>query len=482
MVRHLREAGVSAGNRVMLKADNSTAFVAALFALVHLDVSLVLVDHQQTAAESRRVAGLTRTGWALLGDGIEAPRGTRAIRFERLFDETAETAGAAATGRLDIGGWRRRTDALIAWSSGSTGQPKAVVRSGRAFLDNLERTREMMGYRSTDRFLPLLPFSHQYGLSMLFLAFLSGAGVLVVPYRRLDAALRSADRATVLDATPATYRSLVALLELRPELREGLRSVRLFCTGGAPLDAHFPERFRAVLGRPLLDGYGSTELGNVAFATPETPVGCGRPLDGIEVGILRAGGGAAAAGEVGEVVVRSPDVMEGYLTEDDTVDPTRPPPYRTGDLGYLDERGHLFVVGRKQAVHRLGHTLYPGVLERRAEAIGRPVAVVALDDERRGCTLVFAVEDPEAADAWTWRRRIRAHLAPYEQPNHVVVFERFPVNRNGKTDRAELRRACRDAVFRPPGSGSARPSGRPVPPDTVPSIAGPRDAGGDAGA
>ncbi|MFC5751228.1 class I adenylate-forming enzyme family protein [Actinomadura rugatobispora] len=448
MVRHLREVGVSAGDRVMLKADNSMAFVATLFALLHLDVSLVLVDHQQTAEESQRVAGLTRAGWALLGEGVQAPEGARAIRFERV------PGGSVGAERLELGEWRRRSDALIAWSSGSTGQPKAVVRSGRAFLDNLERTREMMGYRSTDMFLPLLPFSHQYGLSMLFLAFLSGAGVLIGPYRRLDATLRSANRATVLDATPATYRSLVSLLERRPELGEGLRSVRLFCTGGAPLDAHFSERFRAALGRPLLDGYGSTELGNVAFATLEAPVGCGRVLDGIEVGILREDGSAAPAGEVGEVVVRSPDVMEGYLTEDNTVDPTWPPPHRTGDLGYLDERGHLFVLGRKQAVHRLGHTLYPEVLERKAEAIGRPVAVVALEDERRGCTLVFAVEDADV-DAWTWRRRIRAHLAPYEQPNHVVVFERFPVNRNGKTDRAELRRLCREAVFRPPAPAAA---------------------------
>ncbi|WP_285697976.1 class I adenylate-forming enzyme family protein [Actinomadura sp. NBRC 104412] len=450
MARRLREIGVSAGDRVMLKADNSVAFVAALFALLHLDVSLVLVDHQQAVAESRHIIDLTRTSWVLLGDGIREPSGARVIRFERLLDGTAGDAGPE---RLDLDRWRSRGDALIAWSSGSTGRPKAVVRSGGAFLGNIERTGRAMAYRRTDMFLPLLPFSHQYGLSLLFLAFLSGAGLLVAPYRRLDLALRSAHRATVLDATPATYRSLVSLLERKPELRSGLESVRLFCTGGAPLDTRFSERFRAALGRPLLDGYGSTELGNIALATPERPVGCGHPLDGIEVEILRDDGGVAAAGEVGEVVVWSPDAMEGYLRGDDTVEPVQPPPYRTGDLGYLDDRGHLFVVGRKRAVHRLGHTLYPEVLERKAEAIGRPVAVVPLENERRGCTLVFAVEDPDTGDARMWRARIGAHLAPYESPDHVVVFGRFPVNRTGKTDRAELRRMCWEAVFRPSEAG-----------------------------
>ncbi|TDB91955.1 long-chain fatty acid--CoA ligase [Actinomadura sp. KC216] len=447
MSRRLRETGVSAGDRVMLKADNSVAFAVVLFALIHLDVSLVLVDHQQTAEESQRAVELAKVEWVLLGDDISAPSGVRAIRFERLLDGVAGAGSGAGT--LDLDRWRRRRDALITWSSGSTGRPKGVVRSGEAFLGNVERTGKAMGYRPTDMFLPLLPFSHQYGLSLLFLALLSGAGVLVGPYRRLGAVLRSAYRATVLDATPATYRSLVSLLERRPELGSRLKSVRLFCTGGAPLDARFSERFREVFGHPLLDGYGSTELGNVALATPETPVGCGHALDGIELGILRDDGRAAPAGEVGEVAVRSPDVMEGYLAADGTVDPAPPPPYRTRDLGYLDDQGHLFVLGRRQAVHRLGHTLYPEALERRAEAIGRAVAVVPLDDERRGCTLIFAVEDPGGADARAWRRRISSHLAPYEQPDQVVVLDRFPVNRNGKTDRTELRRVCWEAVFRP---------------------------------
>ena len=159
--------------------------------------------------------------------------------------------------------------------------------------------------------------------------------------------------------------------------------------------------------------------------------------------------------DVGEIWVRSPGLMEGYLgaagsvlSRDDRV------PYRTGDLGHWTHSGSLAVVGRKYAVHRLGHTLFPEVIERKAEKCGRPVKVVALDDERRGSALVFVVADPAGGHPQEWRRAVNTLLPSHEQPNRMLVVAAFPVNANGKPDLRELRRQAAAAMPR----ASARPA------------------------
>lgn len=141
---------------------------------------------------------------------------------------------------------------------------------------------------------------------------------------------------------------------------------------------------------------------------------------------------------VGELLVETPDVMIGYLTGDGGVDPVPQDVFRTGDLGYLDTDGNLFVLGRKFAVHRNGYTLYPEIVERKAATGGCATCIVALPDERRGSSLVFFVEDEQLREAAHWRGLLNELLPAYEQPNRVVVLERFPLNRNGKPDKRRM--------------------------------------------
>ncbi|MFH8472622.1 class I adenylate-forming enzyme family protein [Streptomyces sp. NPDC018000] len=454
VAREMERHGFRPGDRVVLKADNSAAYVYALLALAHLDASLVLLDHRQTGAETRTVIEQCRVRW-VIGDGPDdglCP-GPGAPRFLSLESLTAAPGPSSeAPTDLDFSRWQRRTDALVAWSTGSTGRAKAIVKPGGGFLTNLRRTVAHMGYRDSDTFLPLLPFSHQYGLSLIFLAYLAGASMLVSPFRRIDLAIRAgaAHGATIVDATPATYRSLLNLAQRNPGLLEGLEGVRLWCTGGSPLDQTLSVRFRSLVGAPLLDGYGSTELGNVAFATPAHPLGCGRTLKGIDVRVAPESGDGApgpddsAGAEFGQIWVRSPDGMAGYLEPDGTIREQTGEWYRTGDFGYLSDDGDLFVIGRSHAVHRMGHLLYPEALAAKASGCGRQVVVVPVDDERWGSRLIFVVADPDEGDPQLWRELICSMLASYEHPNHVVVVPDLPLNRNGKIDTGRLRLLLRD--------------------------------------
>ncbi|GHH72657.1 hypothetical protein GCM10017673_27940 [Streptosporangium violaceochromogenes] len=456
--RELGRHGVTAGERVLLLAENSPEFVIGLLALIDADASVVVVDAHQARGEIERVSRATGTGIALVDRSGAAPAGTRAIVLGELVS-AAESAPGRPGRRLSPGAWAGRRDALIAWSSGSTGHPKGIVRSGAAIMTNTGQTCARMAYTGEDVLVPLLPFSHQYGISLVLAWWLSGCSLLVTPYGRLDGALRTAAAAgaTVVDATPSTYHTILNLGLRRPDLLADLSGVRMWCVGGAPLSPSLSDRFFAEVGQPLLDGYGSTEAGNIALATPDNPSGCGRPLDGVNVEIVDDDGKRVSAGKMGEVVVRSPALMEGYLP---LADAGPPGEYRTNDLGYLDAEGNLYVVGRKFAVHRLGHTIYPEAVERRAAAaVGRPVAVVPLEDERLGCRLVFFVADPDRRESSHWRQAIATHLPAYEHPNHVMVVDHIPATHRGKPDVAGLRRLAADRIAGRTGAGTETGAG-----------------------
>lgn len=440
----LRDLGIGAGDRVLLKAGNSTAWLGTFFALMHVGSSIVLVDQQEHADETRRIALLTGVKVVLVDE--DAPI-TADLDPTHLYELLVAAAGREVTEtRLSLEEWGDRSDGLIMWTSGSTGTPKGIVKSGRKFLKNLERNAAQVGHHSDDVLLPLLPFPHQYGLSMVLIAWLARCSLVIAPHRRLDRALRVAGDtgSTVIDATPASYRSIMNLVTRKPELRRHLASVRMFCVGAAPLDAPLVDRYVAEFGLPLLDSYGSTELGNVAFATSENPTMCGTATEGISLRIVDEQRQPLPAGEVGEIEVDTPDGMEGHLDADGILHPAVPGWQRTGDLGLLDAHGNLTVLGRKFAVTRMGYTLYLEPIERKAALAGVSTRVVALPDERSGAYLMFFVEDEDGRDQAYWRDLLHEALPVYERPNRVVVLDRFPLNRNGKPDKKQLEKLAHE--------------------------------------
>lgn len=469
LVRNLRAAGVRPGDRVLLLGENDAGYLIAMLALIGLDASLVLADTRQTAAETDGVADRARVRWALLGGDDDLAPARRALVARLGADrvipyDTAMTAvvpnaeGRPAGGPAPdavtagdavgaFGAWCERRDAAVLWSSGTTGRPKGVVRSGRSLITNTLATMRVMGYRPDDVLFPLLPFSHQYGMSLVLIWWLTGCSLVVAPYRRLTDAVAAiaAHGVTTVDAAPPTYHALLGLLDRRPTALAGLHGVRLWCVGGAPLPAALATRFADTVGAPLLDGYGLSELGNVALTTVQNITGCGRPVPGVEVRIAALPAGPGDGGgtlgpddRYGEIQVRSPGLLEGYLDEESRLLPVPRGWFGTGDLGRLDAAGNVHVVGRLRAVHRMGYTLYPESIQRQAEACGAPICLVSVDDERRGCQLVLFVEDPELRGTGYWRPRIDALLAGYERPNAIEVLPRLPVGATGKVDRAQL--------------------------------------------
>lgn len=422
----LARRGIGPGSRVMMSGANSPEWVVDLLALIHLDASVVLADHRATPSQRSQIRTQARAALEI-SDGTGAPAAPR---------PPSDTAAVP-----EVANWARRRDAAISWSSGTTGDPNGIVRSGRSILDNLALSAERMGYRPDDVFLPVLPYSHQYGLSLVLCWWLGG-GTLVVygPTTRLDRALEvGVDHGlSIVDAAPSTYYSLLNLFDRRPALANALGTVRAWCVGGAPLGRNLAARFHARTGRHLLDGYGATEVGNIALAPHADPVGCGTPLPGVVVEVHDDHGTPLPHGRLGELVVRSGGLMTGHLGEDGEIVPVSGPLHRTGDIGLLDDAGRVFPIGRKRAVHRDGHTLYPDHLTERAESAGAQTEVVAVPDERLGCRLVFVIADPDGHEPAHWKRLLRSVLARYEQPDHIVVLPALPLTTTGKPNLAAL--------------------------------------------
>ncbi|MEU3501428.1 aldehyde dehydrogenase family protein [Streptomyces hundungensis] len=431
-----RHHGIVPGSRVMMSGSNSVEWVINLLSLIHLDASVVLADHRAAPAQRSHIRTQARVVLEI-GDGpgdgtstrpaLTRPASTRSVR------NTADVP--------DVAAWACRRDAAISWSSGTTGSPKGIVRSGRSILDNLALSAERMGYRPDDVFLPVLPYSHQYGLSLVLCWWLGGGSLVVYgPTMRLDRALEvGVDHGlSVVDGAPSTYHTLLNLLDRRPPLITALKGVRAWCVGGAPLGRSLAARFHARTGERLLDGYGATEVGNIALASHADPVGCGTPLPGVIVEVHDDDGRRLPPGRLGELVVCGDGLMTGHLGDDGELIPVSGPVHRTGDIGLIDEAGRVFPVGRKHAVHRDGHTLYPDHLAARAESAGVQAQVVAVPDARLGCRLVFVIADPDGHEPAHWKRVLRTVLARYEQPDHIVVLPALPLTHSGKPNLAVL--------------------------------------------
>ncbi|WP_236711008.1 aldehyde dehydrogenase family protein [Streptomyces sp. 150FB] len=436
----LARRGITPGSRVMMSGANSPEWVVNLLALIHLDTSVVLADHRATPSQRSQIrsrAGVVHE----ISDGTS--------------DGTAPRPASNTAAVPDVAAWARRQDAAISWSSGTTGSPKGIVRSGRSILDNLALSAERMGYRPDDVFLPVLPYSHQYGLSLVLCWWLGG-GTLVVygPTTRLDRALAVGVEhgLSIVDGAPSTYYSLLNLLDRRPALASALKTVRGWCVGGAPLGRDLAARFHARTGLHLLNGYGATELGNIALAPPTDPVGCGTPLPGVIVEVHDDHGRPLPKGRLGELVVRGDGQMTGHLGDDGEIVPVSGPFHRTGDIGLLDDAGRVFPIGRKHAVHRDGHTLYPDQLAERAESAGAETEVVAVPDERLGCRLVFVVADPDGHEPAHWKRLLRSVLGRYEQPDHIVVLPALPLTNTGKPDQAVLEKIAMTSLSASPNA------------------------------
>jgi malonyl-CoA/methylmalonyl-CoA synthetase len=326
---------------------------------------------------------------------------------------------------------------MLAYTSGTTGAPKGVPLTHANVLASTRGVEKAWRWTADDVLVHALPLSHQHGLSGVHLSVLTGSRAVILG-RFEPAALCAAiaeHRATVLFAVPAMYERLDAWDGIGDA---DLSSLRVAICGSAPLSDALAARIERRLGRLPLERYGSTEAGlNVsnAYDGPRRAGRVGWALPGIELRL---------DGDDGEILVRGPQVFEGYwrrpeataeaLTEDGW--------FRTGDLGRLDpEDGSLEITGRsKELIISGGLNVYPREVEAALEdhpAVAA-VAVAGVPSERWGEEVVAFVVPAGDIDADGLIAHCRERLSAYKCPKRVVALDELPVNRMGKVRRDAL--------------------------------------------
>jgi acyl-CoA synthetase (AMP-forming)/AMP-acid ligase II len=319
----LKHYDIRPGDRVMIVSENSLALVALILAASKIDAWSVVVNPRLSAREIdliREHSGARRVFYT-----IEVSDEAR----QHAERHDADITVLRALGTLGIGPLNRdtvpepveadrsRQVAALVYTSGTTGNPKAVMLTHR----NLLFSARIMGAQRNpaDKAYCVLPISHIVGYSGILLASLMvGATVQLVP-RYDPAALVSAivnDGISLIFGVPATYQRLLeykAVVGIE-ELPRG--KLRRLAVAGAPLDVTLKSRIEAEFGLPLSNGYGITECAPaIAGVRPETPRSddaVGSLITGIEARVVKSGGAAVAPGEVGELHVRGPNVMRGY--------------------------------------------------------------------------------------------------------------------------------------------------------------------------
>ena len=356
---------------------------------------------------------------------------------------------------------RPETVAAILHTSGTTGLPKRVPRDHRSFVVAARAARQTTALTPHDVALLVGGVYTNAGLSNVLFALLTGGSCVVAP--RFDPALVLdwivAHRPTwaLLNATELNLILDDAARAGRPPLRGAGLRLRSIRAGSQPMTPGTAERAEAYFGATVFEGYGMSEASNIAKSGPHPqdrrPGSCGRPVAGtVEVRILDESDEDVGSGGTGAVVVRGPTVFSGYLDDPEANAAAFLPGgwFRTGDVGFLDGEGFLYLRGRQsEIINRGGENIAPAEIDRVLQ--GHPAvaeaAVFAIPDATLGEDLVAAVAvrpgmQVSARELRVW---LLGRLSPSRAPRRIWMVEALPRTASGKVRRGELARLWLEA-------------------------------------
>ncbi|GJF33120.1 AMP-dependent synthetase [Kitasatospora sp. NE20-6] len=464
----LAEAGVRQGDVVALYSPNTIAYPVAFYAATRTGATVTTVSSLATAGELAGQLRDSRARWiitiaaflpvataaaaALAADGspiaeifvCDPASGHRTLA--ELAASTAPEPAPRIDPAVDL--------AVLPYSSGTTGLPKGVMLTHRSVASNLAQTDAVHATAPGERIIAVLPFFHIYGLTALLNHPLRcGSTVVVLPRFDLEQFLRTIQDQRIEGVFAAP--PIVLALAKHPLVdRFDLSSVKYVLSAAAPLDADLAEAAARRLGLPRIhQGYGMTELSPVTHVVPlddpaPPPGTVGRMVASTELRIADLDDPATdlPAGQRGELLFRGPQVMKGYFGRQSETDAMIDEDgwLHTGDVGYVDEAGYLFVVDRvKELIKYKGYQVAPAELE--ALLLTHPeiadaavVGVTGEDGTERPKAYVVRAPGSELTGDQV-EAYVAAQVAPYKKVRAVEFLDAVPKSASGKILRRELR-------------------------------------------
>jgi long-chain acyl-CoA synthetase len=443
---HLVSRGVTKGSRVGLSAGNSPEFVAVIFAAARLGATIIMVSTAWRDREVEHALALTEPTH-LVHDGSGAAMldvlvTDRPVIHIDDFDHAS--SATAPTAHIDLDDL-----AVMVFSSGTTGLPKAVLHTHRTMHAATVHWVETLGMTSEDRLQIATPPFHILGLLNLLAVSAAGASVRLHRRFELDAVL------TAIENDRITIEMAVAPIALamasHPDLeRFDLSSLRYIMWGATPVTPSVAETVTRRTGVRFLPAYGASELPVLAVNPVHRPDewrldSVGLPPNGVEIRVVNIETGAVvAAGESGELQARSPSMMLGYLPESATDEAIVDGWYRTGDVGAVDAQGWVTITDRvKEMIKVNGFQVAPaeveGVLLSHPHVID--CAVFGVPHLRTGEAVIAAVVLSAGANVTSDElcNLVESSLANYKRLSEVLFIEQIPRLPSGKVLRRELK-------------------------------------------
>ncbi|MFO1169737.1 MAG: AMP-binding protein [Hyphomicrobiaceae bacterium] len=465
----LRARGLETGDRVASFLMNRGETFELYFACAYAGLTFVPISFRLTATEVAMILGdctpkilFTDTEHrAVVDEAIaKAIPGTPVVTLEPHGTGEEYPALIASAAPLTLSEQRTTPVQLILYTSGTTGRPKGVAMRHMNILWNA--FQQVAVFRGLNRNAVMLitgPMYNTAGINESSIpAFLVGATVAILP----SSGWTPERMGGYIDRFKATHTLLFPsmmrpLLDADERSKLPIESLRWVYTGGEncppPLMKAWMERFPDKI---LAVAYGSTESGTPTIVEDEEilryPGSVGRITPGQSVRILSAEGKVLGPNEIGEVWTSGPAVISAYWNAPDIDAVTiRDGWLKMGDLGRMDEHGHLYIVGRsKDMIISKSQNIYPAEVENalRAHPDVSDVAVVGVPDAEFGeavCAAIIprqgAAIDPDAVVEF-----VRTRLASYKKPRHIVLFDVFPRGLSGKVKKDELAASCRERL------------------------------------
>jgi len=348
--------------------------------------------------------------------------------------------------------------AEIVYTSGTTGRPKGACLSHKNLVSNVKDCAEIIRFNERDCMICILPLFHSFSSTVcMLLPLYAGARIVIMrairPFKRV---LRSIfkHRVSVFAAIPSIYSILseAKISPLKRFINIFINPIRLYISGAAALPFSVWERFEKKFKRPLLQGYGLTEASPVVSLNPlkgrKKPESIGMVLPSVEVKVINEEGRQLPSGEVGELLVKGPNVMQGYYNlKEETKKVLKEGWLYTGDLAKIDEDGFIYIMGRiKEMINVRGFNVYPREIEDLLYKYPhvKEAAVVGVTHRHRGEVPVAFVAAKKQLKEREIIHYLRANLASYKTPLKVLFKDSLPKNPTGKILKKELQEQIKD--------------------------------------
>lgn len=470
----LIDAGVARGDKVAIMVPNGPSFTIAYFGILYAGGVAVTMNTLQSADEvAYQLADCEAKAFVLHADcqkaGLEAFG--RCNQCDVLYFVADDDAASPPNGAKLFSAVLKGTDqadlcqtmpddtAVILYTSGTTGHPKGAELTHFNLYYNAQQIAERSFSIWPDQInivrpgfvgLAGLPLYHIFGQTNIQNAMLFGGGTVSYLKRFTPGGAAQAiarDKVSYFPGVPTMY---FAILHDADCQDADLSSLRFCVSGGAPMPIEVKGRFEEKFGVKIQEAYGLTEtspLATIQLPTETKKCGTiGKPIAGIELKIFDDEDQEVAHGERGEIVMRGHNIMKGYYKKPEaTAQAMRNGWFHSGDIGYIDEQGDVFISDRKKdMILRGGYNVYPREVEEvlYTHPAVMEAAVIGIPDDRYGeeVKAVIAFKPKQKATSEEIIAHCKKHLAAYKYPRHLEIRDSLPKGPTGKL----LKRALRD--------------------------------------